>query len=42
MESFVFEDLKVTILKRQNLRVLKLQVEQDPNWVDEEEEEEDF
>lgn len=42
MESFVFEDLKVTILKRQNLRVLKLQVEQDPNWVGEEEEEEDF
>lgn len=42
MESFVFEDLKVTILKRQNLRVLKLKVEQDPNWVDEEEEEEDF
>lgn len=36
-ESFVFEDLKVTILKKNNLRVLKLLVEQDPNWKDEDE-----
>ncbi len=41
-ESFTFEDLTVTILKRNNLRVLRLQVEQDPNWVDEDEEEDDL
>ena len=41
-ESFTFEDLTVTILKRNNLRVLRLLVEQDPNWVDEDEPEDDL
>lgn len=41
-ESFVFEDLTVTILKKQNLRVQKLLVVQDPDWKDEEEEEGSF
>jgi len=41
-ESFTFEDLTVTILKRNNLRVLRLLVEQDPNWVDEDEVEDDL
>ena len=41
-ENFTFEDLTVTILKRNNLRVLRLQVEQDPNWVDEDEPEDDL
>ena len=41
-ESFTFEDLTVTILKRNNLRVLRLQVEQDPAWVDEDEPEDDL
>ena len=41
-ESFTFEDLTVTILKRNNLRVLRLQVEQDPDWVDEDEVEDDL
>ena len=41
-ESFIFEDLTVTILKRNNLRVLRLQVEQDPAWVDEDEPEDDL
>lgn len=36
-ESFTFEDLTITILKRNNLRVLRLQVEQNPDWVDEDE-----
>ena len=41
-ESFTFEDLTVTILKRNNLRVLRLQVEQNPAWVDEDEPEDDL
>ena len=41
-ESFTFEDLTVTILKRNNLRVLRLLVEQDPDWVDEDEVEDDL
>ena len=41
-ESFTFEDLTVTILKRNNLRVLRLLVEQDPNWVDEDEPEDEL
>ncbi|MBQ9923170.1 MAG: hypothetical protein IJO66_01015, partial [Clostridia bacterium] len=36
------EDLTVTILKRNNLRVLRLLVEQDPDWVDEDEVEDDL
>ncbi|HPF53919.1 MAG TPA: hemolysin family protein [Clostridia bacterium] len=40
-ESFVFEDLKVTITRKQNLRVIRLTVEQDPNWVEEPEEEDE-
>lgn len=41
-ESFTFEDLTVTILKRNNLRVLRLLVEQNPDWVDEDEPEDDL
>jgi len=41
-ESFTFEDLTITILKRNNLRVLRLLVEQDPDWVDEDEVEDDL
>ena len=41
-ESFTFEDLTVTILKRNNLRVLRLLVEQDPDWVDEDEPDDDL
>ena len=41
-ESFTFEDLTVTILKRNNLRVLRLLVEQDPAWVDEDEPEDEL
>ena len=41
-ESFTFEDLTVTILKRNNLRVLRLLVERDPAWVDEDEPEDDL
>lgn len=41
-ENFTFEDLTVTILKRNNLRVLRLQVEQDPAWVDEDEVEDEL
>lgn len=41
-ESFTFEDLTVTILKRNNLRVLRLLVEQDPAWVDEDEVEDEL
>ena len=41
-ESFTFEDLTITILKRNNLRVLRLLVEQDPAWVDEDEPEDDL
>ena len=32
----------MTILKRNNLRVLRLLVEQDPAWVDEDEPEDDL
>lgn len=31
-ESFTFEDLTITVLKGNNLRVLRLLVEQDPHW----------
>ncbi len=37
-ESFVFENLTVTILKKNNLRVTRLLVETDPDWEEEEEE----
>ena len=41
-ESFTFEDLTITILKRNNLRVLRLLVDRDPAWVDEDEIEDDL
>lgn len=37
-ESFVFENLTVTIIKKNNLRVIRLLVEEDPDWEPEEEE----
>lgn len=36
-ESFVFEDLTVTVLKRERMRILRLLVEVNPKWEDEEE-----
>ncbi len=41
-ESFVFENLTVTIQKRNNLRVLRLLVTVDPNWQDEDADEDDL
>lgn len=38
-ESFVFEDLTVTIIKKDRLRVLRVKVEVDPQWEDENEDE---
>lgn len=38
-ESFVFEDLTVTIIKKDRLRVLRVKVEVDPQWEDEDEDE---
>lgn len=40
-ESFVYEDLTVTVIKKERMRVLRLLVEKDPEWVDEDEDEED-
>ncbi len=37
-DSFTFEDLTVTVLKKERMRILRLLVEQNPDWVDEEEE----
>ncbi|MDO4543880.1 MAG: hemolysin family protein [Clostridia bacterium] len=41
-ESFSFEDLTVTIIKRNNLRVLRLMVQVDPTWQDEDEDDDLF
>lgn len=41
-ESFVFEDLTVTIQKRNNLRVIRLLVQVDHDWHDEDEDEDDL
>mgnify|MGYP002868446724 CR=1 FL=1 len=38
-DSFVYEDLTVTVLKKERMRILRLSVERNPDWVDEEEEE---
>lgn len=38
-DSFVYEDLTVTVLKKERMRILRLLVERNPDWVDEEEEE---
>ncbi len=40
-DSFTFEDLTVTVLKKERMRILRLLVEQNPDWVDEEEEEDE-
>lgn len=40
-DSFVYEDLTVTILKKERLRVLRLLVEVNPDWEDEDEEAEE-
>ena len=40
-DSFVYEDLTVTVLKKERMRILRLMVEQNPDWVDEEEEEDE-
>ena len=40
-DSFVFEDLTVTVLKKERMRILRLLVEQDPDWVDEDEDEDE-
>ena len=40
-DSFVYEDLTVTVTKKERMRILRLSVEQDPNWVDEEEDEDE-
>ena len=40
-DSFVYEDLTVTVTKKERMRILRLLVEQDPDWVDEDEDEED-
>ena len=39
-DSFTFEDLTVTVLKKERMRILRLLVEQNPDWIDEEEDEE--
>ncbi|MBR0426560.1 MAG: HlyC/CorC family transporter [Clostridia bacterium] len=39
-DSFVYEDLTVTILKKERMRVLRLLVEVNPDWEDEDDEEE--
>ncbi len=38
-DSFVYEDLTVTILKKERMRVLRLLVEVNPDWEDEDDEE---
>ena len=40
-DSFVYEDLTVTVLKKERMRILRLLVEQDPDWVDEDEDDDD-
>ncbi len=40
-DSFTFEDLTVTVLKKERMRILRLLVEQNPDWVDEEEDSEE-
>ena len=40
-ERFIYENLTISILKKERLRVLRLLVEVDPDWVDEDEEDED-
>ena len=40
-DSFVYENLTVTILKKERMRVLRLLVEVNPDWEDEDEEEEE-
>ena len=40
-DSFVYEDLTVTVTKKERMRILRLLVEQDPDWVDEEEKEDE-
>ena len=41
LDSFVYENLTVTILKKERMRVLRLLVEVNPDWEDEDEEEEE-
>ena len=40
LDSFVYENLTITILKKEKMRVLRVAVEVNPDWEDEEEEEE--
>ena len=40
-DSFVYEDLTVTVLKKERMRILRLSVERNPYWVDEEDEEDE-
>ena len=40
LDSFVYEDLTVMILKKERMRVLRLLVEVNPDWEDDEDEEE--
>ena len=40
-DSFVYEDLTVTVLKKERMRILRLLVERNPEWVDEEEDEDE-
>ena len=40
-DSFTYEDLTVTVLKKERMRILRLLVEQNPDWVDEDEEDDD-
>lgn len=40
-DSFTYEDLTVTVLKKERMRILRLLVEQNPDWVDENEEDDD-
>lgn len=41
LDSFVYENLTVTILKKERMRVLRLLVEVNPDWEDEDEEDEE-
>ena len=40
-DSFVYEDLTVTVLKKERMRILRLLVERNPEWIDEEEDEDE-
>ena len=40
-DSFTFEDLTVTVLKKERMRILRLLVEQNPDWIDEEDEDDE-